>query len=135
MPPQESATDFDLDAALERFGHNEFRLGQRSAIETLLTQGRVLYVAPTGGGKSLAYQLPASLLSGTTLVVSPLIALMHDQVASYLHLVAGQQPVLRIDGELERVKFNVLDLYFKSRGFFQLTSRLVISSTNWSVSL
>ena len=70
----------DLDAALRRFGHASFRSGQREAIETLLHHDRLLLVAPTGGGKSLAYQLPASLLPGTTLVVSPLIALMHDQV-------------------------------------------------------
>ena len=48
----------------------------------LLDRGRVLLVAPTGGGKSLTYQLPAALLPGTTVVVSPLIALMHDQVAA-----------------------------------------------------
>jgi ATP-dependent DNA helicase RecQ len=82
LPSFENTTSVDLDAALARFGHAEFRLGQRAAIETLLSDGRVLYVAPTGGGKSLAYQLPASLLQGTTLVVSPLIALMHDQVAA-----------------------------------------------------
>jgi ATP-dependent DNA helicase RecQ len=72
----------DLDAALARFGHAAFRPGQRESIETLLRVGRLLLVAPTGGGKSLTYQLPASLLPGTTLVVSPLIALMQDQVAS-----------------------------------------------------
>ena len=69
-----------LEAALRRFGHASFRPGQREAIEMLLDVGRLLLVAPTGGGKSLTYQLPASLLPGTTLVVSPLIALMHDQV-------------------------------------------------------
>jgi ATP-dependent DNA helicase RecQ len=72
----------DLDAALARFGHASFRPGQREAIETLLRVGRLLLVAPTGGGKSLTYQLPASLLPGTALVVSPLIALMQDQVAA-----------------------------------------------------
>jgi ATP-dependent DNA helicase RecQ len=72
----------DLDAALARFGHAAFRRGQRESIETLLGEGRLLLVAPTGGGKSLSYQLPASLLPGTTLVVSPLIALMQDQVAA-----------------------------------------------------
>jgi len=82
LPSLEDPSSFDLDAALERFGHRAFRPGQRTAIETLLARGRMLYVAPTGGGKSLAYQLPASLLPGTTLVVSPLIALMHDQVAA-----------------------------------------------------
>ena len=72
----------ELEAALARFGHAAFRPGQREAIETLLEVGRLLLVAPTGGGKSLIYQLPASLLPGTTLVVSPLIALMQDQVAA-----------------------------------------------------
>jgi ATP-dependent DNA helicase RecQ len=71
-----------LDAALERLGHESFRPGQREAIETLLDAGRLLLVAPTGGGKSLVYQLPACVLPGTTLVISPLIALMHDQVSA-----------------------------------------------------
>jgi len=69
-----------LDAALGRFGHRAFRPGQREAVETLLEEGRLVLVAPTGGGKSLTYQLPALLLEGTTLVISPLISLMHDQV-------------------------------------------------------
>lgn len=67
----------------ERFGLQEFRPWQREAIEALLSDpGRVLVVAPTGGGKSLTYQLPAVLLEGLTLVVSPLVALMEDQVRS-----------------------------------------------------
>ncbi|HVQ75794.1 MAG TPA: ATP-dependent DNA helicase RecQ, partial [Candidatus Binatia bacterium] len=70
----------DLEAGLRRLGYAAFRPGQREAIETLLDGGRLLLVAPTGGGKSLTYQLPASLLPGTTLVVSPLVALMQDQV-------------------------------------------------------
>ena len=70
----------DLDAALARLGYSEFRPGQREAIETLFGRGRLLLVAPTGGGKSLSYQLPATILPGTTLVVSPLVALMADQV-------------------------------------------------------
>jgi ATP-dependent DNA helicase RecQ len=69
-----------LEEALGRFGHAVFRPGQREAIETLLERGRLLLVAPTGGGKSLTYQLPATILPGTTLVVSPLVALMADQV-------------------------------------------------------
>ena len=72
----------DLQAGLAIFGHEQFRPGQREAIEILLETGRMLLVAPTGGGKSLTYQLPAALLPGTTLVISPLIALMNDQVAS-----------------------------------------------------
>src|SRR4051794_397832 len=71
----------DLEQTLrERFGLERFRPGQREVIENVLTGRDVLCVMPTGGGKSLCYQLPALLLSGPTLVVSPLIALMKDQV-------------------------------------------------------
>ena len=88
MNEKEQTIAFDLEAALARLGHAAFRPGQREAIETLLTVGRVLLVAPTGGGKSLTYQLPATMLGGTTLVVSPLVSLMADQVAAL-----GQQGV------------------------------------------
>jgi ATP-dependent DNA helicase RecQ len=71
-----------IDTALQTLGYASFRPGQREAVDTLLSGGRVLLVAPTGGGKSLCYQLPALVLPGTTLVISPLIALMHDQVAA-----------------------------------------------------
>ena len=65
----------------ERFGLEAFRPWQREAISELLEgSGRVLAIAPTGGGKSLCYQVPATELEGTTIVVSPLIALMEDQV-------------------------------------------------------
>jgi len=72
----------DLDAALAKLGYASFRPGQREAISTLLDVGRLLLVAPTGGGKSLTYQLPATILPGTTLVISPLVSLMADQVAA-----------------------------------------------------
>ena len=75
-----ASTGLDLDGALARLGYAAFRPGQRESIETLLERGRLLLVAPTGGGKSLTYQLPATLLPGTTLVVSPLVSLMADQV-------------------------------------------------------
>ena len=78
----EVAGDLDLQAGLRKLGHETFRPGQREAIETMLDSGRLLLVAPTGGGKSLTYQLPAMLLPGTSLVVSPLIALMNDQVSA-----------------------------------------------------
>ena len=71
----------DLDLALrERFGLERFRPGQREVIERVLSGRDALCVMPTGGGKSLCYQLPAVLAGGVTLVVSPLIALMKDQV-------------------------------------------------------
>ncbi|MEP7345105.1 MAG: RecQ family ATP-dependent DNA helicase, partial [Gemmatimonadaceae bacterium] len=77
-----TADAIDLDAALMRLGYSAFRPGQREAIETIIAERRLLLVAPTGGGKSLIYQLPATVLGGTTLVVSPLVSLMHDQVAA-----------------------------------------------------
>ncbi len=72
----------DLDEVLRtRFQLPAFRPWQREAIDALLEgPRRVLVVAPTGGGKSLTYQLPAAVLPGVTLVISPLIALMEDQV-------------------------------------------------------
>src|SRR6185295_9059036 len=78
--PRGLTHDVDIDAALARLGYTAFRPGQREAVETLFARGRLLLVAPTGGGKSLSYQLPATLLPGTTLVISPLVALMADQV-------------------------------------------------------
>ncbi len=71
----------DLVAALKAtFGYGKFRPGQRTIIEAVLSGRDVVGIMPTGAGKSLTYQLPARLLGGVTLVVSPLIALMKDQV-------------------------------------------------------
>jgi len=69
-----------FESALERMGYAAFRPGQREALQALFQHRRLLLVAPTGGGKSLIYQLPATMLDGTSLVISPLIALMKDQV-------------------------------------------------------
>src|SRR3954469_9843173 len=66
----------------DRFGHQSFRPGQLQIIQALLDGRDVLSVLPTGAGKSLVYQLAAQLLPGITIVVSPLIALMTDQVES-----------------------------------------------------
>lgn len=73
-----------LDAARavlrQRFGYPEFRNGQADAIGAVLSGRDVLVVLPTGGGKSLCYQVPALVMPGMTVVISPLISLMHDQV-------------------------------------------------------
>ena len=63
-----------------RFGYTEFRAGQQQVVESLLAGRSALAVFPTGAGKSLCYQLPALMLDGVTVVVSPLIALMKDQI-------------------------------------------------------
>ena len=63
-----------------RFGFSSFRPGQERVVEALLAGRSALAVFPTGAGKSLCYQLPALMLDGVTVVVSPLIALMKDQI-------------------------------------------------------
>jgi ATP-dependent DNA helicase RecQ len=79
-----SAPDtLDPRVMLQRvFGFPEFRGVQRDVIDRVLAGKRTLAVMPTGAGKSLCYQLPSLMLGGTTIVVSPLIALMHDQMRS-----------------------------------------------------
>ncbi len=73
----------DKYEALKRyFGHTQFRPGQEALVDALLSGRDVLGVMPTGAGKSVCYQLPALLLPGVSLVISPLISLMKDQVAA-----------------------------------------------------
>jgi ATP-dependent DNA helicase RecQ len=69
-----------LDGLRRHFGHTAFRPGQRDVVEAVLRGRDAMVVMPTGGGKSLCYQLPAVLSPAPTLVVSPLIALMKDQI-------------------------------------------------------
>ena len=83
----------------QTFSLNSFRPGQEAVIEALLGGASALAVFPTGGGKSLCYQLPALLLEGLTLVVSPLIALMKDQVD---FLQSRNIAAARLDSSLDK---------------------------------
>src|SRR5882672_7617077 len=68
------------EALKQHFGYDSFRKGQEAVVRSVLSGRPTIAILPTGGGKSLCFQLPALLLEGTSVVVSPLIALMKDQV-------------------------------------------------------
>ncbi|XXU24036.1 RecQ family ATP-dependent DNA helicase [Sorangium sp. So ce887] len=86
-----------LDVLEARFGFRDLRPGQRAVMDALLSGHSALAVFPTGGGKSLCYQLPALLLDGVTIVISPLIALMKDQID---FLTARGIAAVRLDSSL-----------------------------------
>ncbi len=94
----------DIKQILEKFfGLKEFRPGQKEIIQTILQGRNVLTVMPTGGGKSLCYQLPALISEGTAIVFSPLIALMKDQVDG---LLQKNYPVSFINSTLNYLEIN-----------------------------
>ena len=100
-----------------RFGHDEFRPLQREAVECALAGRDSLILMPTGGGKSLCYQLPALVLDGLTLVISPLIALMKDQVdaltsrgipAAFINSTLPYPEVSRVRSEVLNGRIKIL---------------------------
>jgi len=92
----------------ETFGHTSFRPGQEEAITSVLNDNDTLVMLPTGMGKSLCYQLPAYMKEGVTLVVSPLLSLMQDQVEK-----------LKLQGEKNVVALNSLTPYSERRRIFK----------------
>src|ERR1700761_4534916 len=74
----------------EVFGFDDFRPGQAEAVDAALNDRDALVVMPTGSGKSLCYQLPALMRSDLTIVVSPLVALMHDQATALERIAPGR---------------------------------------------
>ena len=90
---EKNIVEYDLAGKLrEIFGFDRFKGDQEAAIRSVLEGNDTLVIMPTGGGKSLCYQLPAMLLPGTAVVVSPLIALMKNQVEALRHN-AGEERV------------------------------------------
>ncbi len=119
-----------LSVLRERFGHEDFRRGQWEPVHAVLGGRDALVVMPTGSGKSIVYQLPALLLPGLTVVVSPLIALMKDQqdklhahgvdaLAMHSHLSAGEtRETARQVAEGEGEILYLTPERFKDRDFF-----------------
>src|ERR671930_1941687 len=90
-PPEPVARAREPEAALhELFGFPGFRPGQREAVDAALAGRDVLVVMPTGSGKSLCYQLPALMRTDLTLVFSPLVSLMQDQVDALERVAPGR---------------------------------------------
>src|SRR3712207_1389938 len=121
-----------LSALREHFGFDAFRPGQEAAVEAALGGRDALVVMPTGAGKSLCYQLPALLRDDLTVVVSPLVSLMQDQVEALERAAPGRAALVNAqqDAEANRaavdraVAGEVRLLYvaperFSARGFFE----------------
>lgn len=98
------------------FGYDTFRSGQEEAIERIMSEQSLLCVMPTGGGKSLCYQVPALLTEGTVLVISPLISLMKDQVDALSQL--GVEAAF-INSSLDESSY-IATMALAERGHFQL---------------
>lgn len=96
----------------DKFGFPTFRPGQREAVEAILSGQDSLVMLPTGTGKSLCYQLPAYLKEGTTLIISPLLSLMQDQVEN-----------LKLQGEKNVVAINSLTPYSERNRIFKNLSK------------
>ncbi len=105
--------ELELEALLsKKFGYDEFRTGQKEVIEDILMGNDVLAMMPTGKGKSLCYQLPGNILSGSIIIVSPLLSLMEDQVEQ-----------LKRSGEKRAVALNsFMDFEEKRRVLHRLSS-------------
>src|SRR3954465_466579 len=135
-----TASHDDINAVLrEQFGFKKFRPGQKRVIEDLLAGRDVLAVLPTGAGKSLVYQLAAQLLPGVTLVISPLIALMKDQVeaieaaglsVSVINSTRSNAEVAEDLGKLRRDQAKLLYITperFQNQDFMDALRRLEVS--------
>ena len=107
----------DKNGVLERyFGYSEFRRGQEEVINSLLSGRDALAIMPTGAGKSLCYQIPALLLDAITLVISPLVSLMKDQVNA---LTAQGIPAAYLNRSLTDAQFDKA-LFNLSKGAYKI---------------
>ena len=136
----ETPTDPLLKALDTSFGYTSFRKGQREIVEAILDGENVFAVFPTGHGKSLCYQLPALMLDSVTIVISPLISLMKDQVDALrdqginsVALINSTQTWEEYQSELARLRRNEIKLLYisperlRSRRFLDILNAFPIS--------
>ena len=106
-----------LSVLKDYFGHDSFRDGQEQIVDALLDGRDALCIMPTGAGKSMCYQIPALLFDGVTIVVSPLISLMRDQVgslvqsgvpAAYINSSLSYPQFLRVLSNVEHGKYKII---------------------------
>ncbi len=121
------------------YGYDDFREGQDTIIKSVLEGQDTLGIMPTGGGKSICYQIPALLLPGTTLVISPLISLMKDQVdaldslgipSTYINSSLTYKQVEKRINEARLGKYKLLYIAperLESEEFFSLLQSLEVS--------
>jgi len=121
------------------FGYSEFRPGQEQLIDGILQGRDVFGIMPTGGGKSMCYQIPAMMLPGITFVVSPLISLMRDQVmalkavgiaAAYINSTLNPNQIQAVYRNLLAGKYKIVYIAperLDYPGFYSIASRLPIS--------
>jgi ATP-dependent DNA helicase RecQ len=122
------------------FGYNEFRKGQLEIINHVLEKKDTIVIMPTGGGKSLCYQIPALKFEGLTIVISPLISLMKDQVdalklnrieAKYINSTLTKIQIKEIENKI--LKKEVKILYLAPERLFLKTFQEFISKINVSL--
>lgn len=131
--------DTALDYLQQTFGYSEFRLQQGEIIQTLINGDDAVVLMPTGGGKSLCYQIPSLCRSGTGIVISPLIALMHDQVialqqlginAAFLNSTLDAKTSRQTEADLVNGNLDMLYVAperLNTSGFIQLLKQVRIS--------
>ena len=99
------------------FGYDDFRQGQHIAIDSILSGDDTVAIMPTGGGKSICFQVPAMMFDGITIVISPLISLMNDQVralsqcgisAAFLNTSLDERVIARVLSEAERGDYKII---------------------------
>lgn len=104
------------DLLKEYFGHSSFRAGQEEIVDCLLSGGDAIGIMPTGAGKSVCYQIPALIFPGITLVISPLISLMKDQVSA---LIQSGIPAAYINSSLSYAQ-NIKALQNAANGKYKI---------------